>query len=80
MKSNSADLDETIKKKPTHLEKIEGFLNSKYIFRYNEVMGKIEGSFKNQKQFMNVTDYHLNSLSREMIKAGIPEWLKAIKI
>jgi len=54
------------------MERVEQFLNTKYDFRYNEVTGKVEAKTKADQLFHPVSDYFLNSLARQMIKAGVP--------
>lgn len=54
------------------MQRVERYLNLKYNFRYNEVMARIESKLKSDLDFQPVTDYFLNSLTREMNKAGIP--------
>jgi len=54
------------------IERIEQYLNLKYNFRYNEVTGKVEAKTKADQVFLPVSDYFLNSLARQIIKAGIP--------
>ena len=54
------------------MERVEQYLNLKYDFRYNEVTGKVEAKTKADLVFQPVSDYFLNSLARQMIKAGIP--------
>lgn len=53
------------------MERVEHYLTSKYNFRFNEVSGKVEWKCKNEKVFEPVTDYFLNSLCRELNKAGL---------
>jgi predicted P-loop ATPase len=57
--------------KPVGLEKIERFLNSSFNFIFNEVTGRIEGKSHDQTVYQPITDYLLNSLTREMSKKGI---------
>lgn len=54
------------------MERVEQFLNTKYDFRYNEVSGRVEAKKKADQLFHPASDYFLNSLARQMIKAGVP--------
>ncbi|OYY23303.1 MAG: hypothetical protein B7Y69_04695 [Sphingobacteriia bacterium 35-40-8] len=54
------------------IQKVENYLSKLYDFRYNEVTSKVEGKSKTQTDYKHVTDYRINSLSRQMIKADIP--------
>jgi hypothetical protein len=54
------------------MQRVEKYLNLKYDFRYNEVTAKIQAKLKSAIVFRPVSDYFLNSLAREMNKAGIP--------
>lgn len=54
------------------MERVEQYLNLKYDFRYNEVSGRVEAKKKADQLFHPASDYFLNSLARQMIKAGVP--------
>lgn len=54
------------------IQKIENFLSKLYDFRFNEVSGKIEGKSKTQPNYKPISDYIINSLSRQILKADIP--------
>jgi predicted P-loop ATPase len=56
---------------PSGMEKIEQYLVKRYKFQYNEVTGRIEGQSIGQIDYHPITDYILNSLTREMNKIGI---------
>lgn len=70
-KNSGAAKQEAPRTVPT-IQKVESFLNKLYDFRYNEVSGKIEGKAKSQSEYQPVSDYILNSLARQMMKASIP--------
>jgi predicted P-loop ATPase len=70
-KNNGAAKQQAPRPVPT-IQKVENFLSKLYDFRYNEVSGKIEGKSKNQADYQPVSDYIINSLSRQMMKADIP--------
>jgi predicted P-loop ATPase len=57
--------------KPSSIDKVEQYLNPRYDFRYNVVTGKVECKPINHSLFNPMTDYVLNSLTREMTKVGI---------
>ncbi|OWP74652.1 VapE domain-containing protein [Flavobacterium oreochromis] len=48
---------------------IEDFLKEKYLFRYNEVLGKIEYKSHKQSKYLPMDDYKLNSICRDLEKA-----------
>lgn len=48
---------------------IEDFLKEKYLFRYNEVLGKIEYKSHKQSKYLPMDDYKLNSICRALEKA-----------
>ena len=51
--------------------KIEEYLNNVYDFRYNEITGRTEISFKGKEKFLAMTDFMINSIQRELIKNKI---------
>ena len=70
-KDNGAANEQAPRPVPT-IQRIETFLSKLYDFRYNEVSGKIEGKSKAQADYQPVSDYKINSLARQMMKADIP--------
>lgn len=56
---------------PAHIDKLETFLNNRYKFRYNEVLGKLEYRRVNGKTWKYITDFKENSILREIQKAKI---------
>ena len=70
-KNNGAANEQAPRPVPT-IQRIETFLSKLYDFRYNEVSGKIEGKSKVQADYLPVSDYKINSLARQMMKADIP--------
>ncbi|UFK97550.1 VapE domain-containing protein [Kaistella faecalis] len=56
---------------PAHIDKLETFLNNRYKFRYNEVLGKLEYRRVNGKTWKYITDFKENSILREIQKAKV---------
>lgn len=54
------------------IQKIETYLSQRYNFRFNEVTGKVEYKLTAGTEFKAISDYQINSLARQMIKASIP--------
>ena len=53
------------------LEIAEGYLNNKYDFRYNIVLGKLEYKLKGAGTYSLMTDFHENSIFRQLHKNNI---------
>ncbi|MBW8360116.1 MAG: virulence-associated E family protein [Weeksellaceae bacterium] len=62
-------LDE--EEEPAQIDKLENFLNNRYKFRYNEVLGKLEYKRVNGKIWKYITDFKENSILREIQKAKV---------
>ncbi|WP_332029935.1 VapE domain-containing protein, partial [Kaistella sp.] len=62
-------LDE--EEEPALIDKLENFLNNRYKFRYNEVLGKLEYKKVNGKVWKYITDFKENSILREIQKAKV---------
>ena len=56
---------------PAQIDKLENFLNNRYKFRYNEVLGKLEYKRINGKVWKYITDFKENSILREIQKAKV---------
>ena len=56
---------------PAQIDKLENFLNNRYKFRYNEVLGKLEYKRVNGKIWKYITDFKENSILREIQKAKV---------
>ncbi|MBV6881894.1 VapE family protein [Epilithonimonas ginsengisoli] len=56
---------------PAQIDKLENFLNNRYKFRYNEVLGKLEYIRVNGKVWKYITDFKENSILREIQKAKV---------
>lgn len=54
------------------ITKVENYLTKYFRFRYNEVTGKIEWQYiENTKDYLPISDFQINSLTRKLIKAHI---------
>ena len=54
-----------------NIKKIEAYLIQRYHFRFNVVTGKIEFKTIAASEFQTITDYHLNSLARQLSRAHV---------
>jgi len=80
-KKNSAESSATVtpagtmtiddEEEPAQIDKLENFLNNRYKFRYNEVLGKLEYKRVNGKVWKYITDFKENSILREIQKAKV---------
>ncbi|WP_051190379.1 BT4734/BF3469 family protein [Kaistella palustris] len=62
---------EADEEEPAQIDKLENFLNNRYKFRYNEVLGKLEYRRLNGKVWKYITDFKENSILREIQKAKV---------
>ncbi len=67
--SQSMAIDD--EEEPAQIDKLENFLNNRYKFRYNEVLGKLEYKRVNGKVWKYITDFKENSILREIQKAKV---------
>ncbi|WP_332031352.1 BT4734/BF3469 family protein, partial [Kaistella sp.] len=67
--SKSMAIDD--EEEPAQIDKLENFLNNRYKFRYNEVLGKLEYKRVNGKVWKYITDFKENSILREIQKAKV---------
>lgn len=65
---NFGDDDE---EEPSYIDKLENFLNNRYKFRYNNVLGKLEYKTIRATKWKHMTDFAENSLLREILKAKV---------
>lgn len=56
---------------PPLIDRLENFLNNRYHFRHNEVLGKLEYKKINGKVWKPMTDFKENSILREIQKAKV---------
>jgi len=57
--------------KPSFIDKLEMFLNNRYNFRYNKVLGKLEFKTLKATKWKPMTDFSENSILREILKAKV---------
>ncbi|WP_221405201.1 hypothetical protein [Soonwooa buanensis] len=57
--------------KPSFIDKLEMFLNNRYNFRYNRVLGKLEFKTIKAVKYKPMTDFAENSILREILKAKV---------
>lgn len=65
---NFSDDDEET---PSYIDKLEMFLNNRYNFRYNTVLGKLEFKTLKAYKYKPMTDFTENSILREILKAKV---------
>lgn len=65
---NFSDDDE---EQPSYIDKLEMFLNNRYNFRYNKVLGKLEFKTLKATKWKAMTDFAENSILREILKAKV---------
>lgn len=56
---------------PSYIDKLEMFLNNRYNFRYNNVLGKLEFKTLKATKWKAMTDFAENSILREILKAKV---------
>lgn len=56
---------------PSYIDKLEMFLNKRYNFRYNSVLGKLEFKTLTAHLWKPMTDFAENSILREILKAKV---------
>ena len=56
---------------PSYIDKLEMFLNNRYNFRYNTVLGKLEFKTLKATKWKPMTDFSENSILREILKAKV---------
>ena len=56
---------------PSYIDKLEMFLNNRYNFRYNTVLGKLEFKTLKAHKWKPMTDFSENSILREILKAKV---------
>lgn len=63
--------DDDDEEKPSFIDRLEIFLNNRYNFRYNKVLGKLEFKTINSTKYKPMTDFTENSILREILKAKV---------
>lgn len=56
---------------PSYIDTLENFLNNRYNFRYNKVLGKLEFKTLKAYKYKPMTDFTENSILREILKAKV---------
>ena len=56
---------------PSYIDKLEMFLNNRYNFRYNTILGKLEFKTLKATKWKPMTDFSENSILREILKAKV---------
>ncbi|MGV4413183.1 VapE domain-containing protein [Chryseobacterium sp. T1] len=67
---SGAEVEED-EEKPSFIDKLETFLNHRYNFRYNKVLGKLEFKTIKATKWKPMTDFSENSILREILKAKV---------
>ena len=65
------DLGEAEEELPPLIDRLENFLNNRYNFRYNQVLGKLEFKTLKAYKYKPMTDFTENSILREILKAKV---------
>lgn len=67
----SSESDENEEELPPLIDRLENFLNNRYQFRHNAVLGKLEYKRIKGKDWKSITDFKENSILREIQKAKV---------
>ncbi len=70
-KSNDGNFSDDEEEQPSYIDKLEMFLNNRYNFRYNNVLGKLEFKTLKATKWKAMTDFAENSILREILKAKV---------
>ena len=70
-KSNDGNFSDDEEEQPSYIDKLEMFLNNRYNFRYNNVLGKLEFKPLKATKWKAMTDFAENSILREILKAKV---------
>lgn len=70
IKTNS-EPDENEEELPPLIDRLENFLNNRYNFRHNSVLGKLEYKTLKGKTWKPITDFKENSILREIQKSKV---------
>ena len=70
-KSNDGNFPDDEEEQPSYIDKLEMFLNNRYNFRYNNVLGKLEFKTLKATKYKPMTDFTENSILREILKAKV---------
>ncbi len=70
-KTDDGNFSDDEEEQPSYIDKLEMFLNNRYNFRYNTVLGKLEYKTLKAYKFKPMTDFTENSILREILKAKV---------
>jgi hypothetical protein len=70
-KSEDGNFSDEEEEQPSYIDKLENFLNNRYNFRYNTVLGKLEFKTLKAYKYKPMTDFTENSILREILKAKV---------
>ena len=70
-KTNDGNFSDDEEEQPSYIDKLEMFLNNRYNFRYNKVLGKLEFKTLKATKWKPMTDFSENSILREILKAKV---------
>ncbi|WP_374550035.1 VapE domain-containing protein [Flavobacterium sp.] len=70
-KTPDGNFSDDEEEQPSYIDKLEMFLNNRYNFRYNNVLGKLEFKTLKATKWKAMTDFAENSILREILKAKV---------
>ncbi|QIY82677.1 virulence-associated E family protein [Chryseobacterium sp. NEB161] len=70
-KNPDGNFSDDEEEQPSYIDKLENFLNNRYNFRYNQVLGKLEFKTLKAYKYKPMTDFSENSILREILKAKV---------
>lgn len=70
-KTEDGNFSDDEEEQPSYIDKLEMFLNNRYNFRYNKVLGKLEFKTLKATKWKPMTDFSENSILREILKAKV---------
>lgn len=70
-KTKDGNFSDDEEEQPSYIDKLENFLNNRYNFRYNTVLGKLEFKTLKAYKYKPMTDFTENSILREILKAKV---------
>lgn len=70
-KTEDGNFSDDEEEQPSYIDKLENFLNNRYNFRYNQVLGKLEFKTLKAYKYKPMTDFTENSILREILKAKV---------
>ena len=70
-KTEDGNFSDEEEEQPSYIDKLENFLNNRYNYRYNTVLGKLEFKTLKAYKYKPMTDFTENSILREILKAKV---------